>query len=776
MQTYINTQYCNSGSKRNRYGVRLTVNQNSQNITNNTSNITVTFELGGAGALGLTTDYTGSSMNGFTYYGNIYINGTSVATGSHTGNMNNSTVATIATWTGNVSHNADGSLAIPVRGVFTGGSSSQANGGEASGTVYLDTIPRASSVSCTTADIGTKPTITITSATSSFTHKLYYSFGSIEKTLITDSGLTGNTTITYNSWTIPTTFYAQMPDVQTAQGFIYCETYSDGTFIGDSLCPLTVNVPSTAKPNISVPTIVDTDTVSKDTIKLYVIGKSKLKFTFPAFSTNYSSTLQSYILKINGTQVYAGSSNTYTMSAPLSQASNTYELIIVDSRGLSNTTGSKTLTTAYAYNEPKITLFTAERNSEVPTTVDFVYSGTIKNINNNNKNAKKFKIEYKLSTANTWSAVTGDITDAYTKTNATANKTGLSEDSSYDFRITAVDSYNVPITVTTHLSTSDTLLNFNKNGKTMAFGKASEVADTIEFGIKTDFQKPILLSDTIQGKQLTGGSGTAGYMNCFSLSTTGAYQNQALTFDVIQRSRSGRVRLILNSSATAGTATVNQCYFEGNISVHYLASNNIVTVYIQKSEAYDSIEIVNFKKGKYMGNTSITWNNTTVGKLPVGYKSGSRRAGEFYYGITSTVGDNSSSNLMTSQGVYNTVLPITPVILYDNSSGTNDTVTLSDSAANYSYLEIYYGSTQNSVLRWDYTKLFSPNGKSFMCKVHWIYDTNGSTQTVTEVNTISGNQITRGESSCWNVDHSGSTWTGSYGVRTFYIFRVVGYK
>jgi hypothetical protein len=492
MQNYVNTQYCNSGSKQKRYGVRLTVIQNSQDITNNRSNITCIFELGGAGALGLATDYTGSSFTGYSCTGTIYVNGGQVVQTSGVKSVNNSTVVELARWTGNVNHNADGSLSIPISGVFTGGLASQTNGGTAEGWVTFDTIPRASSVACTTANIGAKPTITITSAVSSFTHKLYYEFGSITKTLIADSGLTGNTTITYNNWTIPTTFYAQIPNSPSGTGNIICETYSGTTLIGTKSVSFTANVPSSAKPNISVPTIVDTDTVSKNTIQAYVIGKSKLQFTFPAFSTSYSSTLKSYTLNINGTQVYSGTDTTYTMSTALTQAANTYELIITDSRDISNTTGSKSLSTAYAYSPPTCSM-TAERNGTTATTINIVYSGTITNINSNNRNAKSFKIEYKQSTASSWTTVSGfPVTNAYTKSNVAVNVTGISDSNTYDFRITATDSYG-SATATLQIGTSATLLNFNANGATMAFGKASEISDTIEVNIKSKFLKEVNL-------------------------------------------------------------------------------------------------------------------------------------------------------------------------------------------------------------------------------------------------------------------------------------------
>ena len=54
--------------------------------------------------------------------------------------------------------------------------------------------------------------------------------------------------------------------------------------------------------------------------------------------------------------------------------------------------------------------------------------------------------------------------------------------------------------------------------------------------------------------------------------------------------------------------------------------------------------------------------------------------------------------------------------LYDNSTGTTGDVTLSDSSANYNYLEIFYKNVDGLV---NSTKVYSPNGKyaNLLCAV-----------------------------------------------------------
>ncbi len=51
---------------------------------------------------------------------------------------------------------------------------------------------------------------------------------------------------------------------------------------------------------------------------------------------------------------------------------------------------------------------------------------------------------------------------------------------------------------------------------------------------------------------------------------------------------------------------------------------------------------------------------------------------------------------------------VTPEVLYNDATGTNGTVTLSNSSANYSYLEIFYRNNDN---QYSSVKVYNPNGK-----------------------------------------------------------------
>lgn len=95
-----------------------------------------------------------------------------------------------------------------------------------SGTHTLTTIPRASSVSATAVNLGSATTVSISRASSSFTHTLTYSFGSATGTIAT------KTSSTSVSWTPPLSLANQIPSATSGTCTITCTTYNGSTSIG----------------------------------------------------------------------------------------------------------------------------------------------------------------------------------------------------------------------------------------------------------------------------------------------------------------------------------------------------------------------------------------------------------------------------------------------------------------------------------------------------------------------------------------------------------------
>ena len=82
-------------------------------------------------------------------------------------------------------------------------------------------------------------------------------------------------------------------------------------------------------------------------------------------------------------------------------------------------------------------------------------------------------------------------------------------------------------------------------------------------------------------------------------------------------------------------------------------------------------------------------------------------------------------------------------VLYNDATGTTGTVTLSKSAANYNYLEIFYqvGGTE-AYANYDSTRIFSPNNKQVNLTITLAGAAGNNIQFKTSVYKISGTSMT----------------------------------
>ena len=107
--------------------------------------------------------------------------------------------------------------------------------------------------------------------------------------------------------------------------------------------------------------------------------------------------------------------------------------------------------------------------------------------------------------------------------------------------------------------------------------------------------------------------------------------------------------------------------------------------------------------------------------------------------------------------------------LYDNSSGTNGTVTLSETSANFTYLEVYYKDYDG---HYNSTRIYSPNGKMIWFEGGWINDQNKGGNIKYAYSTISGTSMTKTRYTQVGV---GST-PSSDAVNYIYVVKVLGYR
>ena len=404
------------------YTYTVDVIENSTSIANNTSNVTINFYIKGP--------WAPSYYDWTTYYG-IIVDGSIKDSGSSRPYVSTSNVKLLS-WTGDVAHNSDGSKSISVSVYLTNGSASYLPTQYPSssplymGSVSLTTIPRASSVSCSTADIGSNATISISRASSSFTHTLTYSFGSLTGTIAT------KTSSTSVSWTIPTTFYAQIPNDKSGTGTITCYTYNGSTLIGSKPTSFTATVnESASKPTLN-PTAVDSNAT---TTALTGDSSKFIKYYSNASVSTGASARNSATLKSQ--KITCGAKSISSASGTINAVeSGSFTFSATDSRGYPTTqTLNKTLI--------EYIKLTCSLNAGAPTTDGVAtlkisgnyWDGTFGAL----ANTLTVQYRYKTQGGSYGSWTTVSATKSNNTYNSTATISGLDYRTTYVFQARALD-------------------------------------------------------------------------------------------------------------------------------------------------------------------------------------------------------------------------------------------------------------------------------------------------------------------------------------------------
>ena len=355
----------------------------------------------------------------------VVINGVEVYSGGTYSNITDYQDRTFASAAMKIAHNPDGSKSFTVSS-FSGWIYASGNTYASSQTFNLPTIPRASSVSCSTADIGSNATISISRASSSFTHTLTYSFGSLTGTIAT------KTSSTSVSWTIPTTFYAQIPNDKSGTGTITCDTYNGSTLIGSKPTSFTATVnESASKPTLS-PTAVD---INSATTALTGNSSKFIKYYSNASVATGAQARNSATL--TSQKITCGAKSISSASGTINSVeSGTFTFSATDSRGYPTTqTVNKTLI--------EYIKLTCSLNAGAPTTDGVATLKISGNYFNGSfgkvANTLTVQYRYKAQGGSYGSWTTVSATKSNNTYNATATISGLDYRTTYVFQARAVD-------------------------------------------------------------------------------------------------------------------------------------------------------------------------------------------------------------------------------------------------------------------------------------------------------------------------------------------------
>lgn len=349
------------------------------------------------------------------------------STSSVTGPRNGSVL--IASGSLVVDHNDDGKKTINYHALVK--SSTYGISGELAGQFTLTTIPRASSVNGGTGNIGQTTTISISRATTAFTHTLRYAFGNLSGTIAT--GVESS----YN-WTLPETFYTQIPNSKTGTGTIFCDTYNGNELIGTKYTSFTATVTEESSRPVISATLTDvnetTKTLTGDNTKM-VRGKSTGQLRILSTVKN-SSTIIS--VKVNGINVGASADITKTYA---NISSDIFEIVTTDSRGFVNK--SYIINPSYVEYIPLTLKALIFRPQPTGSEIQMTYSGNYFNDTFGSvANTLSIKWRYKIKDSEEWiseSTVTPVISDNTIALSTISLGTDYNYQTAYEFQVITTD-------------------------------------------------------------------------------------------------------------------------------------------------------------------------------------------------------------------------------------------------------------------------------------------------------------------------------------------------
>lgn len=392
-----------------------------------------------------------------------------------------------------LNHNADGSKSFSIS--VEAGIYEWAINKSKSKTFSLNVIPRASSISCGTLTMGSAGTISVSRASTSFTHTITYLYGTKSGTICTKSSSTSV------SWTPPLDLAHMVPNATSGVGTLYCDTYNGNTKIGSKSISFTCNVPASVKPSCSISSLTNTNSTFGCYAKL--LSGVKVK---PSASGSYSSTISSLKISVTGMSDKTASSGTeYTFDPFTSTGEKTITVTAKDSRGRTNSATMKVTVSDYSLPTAKISASrgtgSATSNFIADDTGDhakIVSNGSVSSISGNTITPV---LQYRIAGQSAW---TNLAISASSLSLSDTRVIAVSDTQAYDIRLIIRDKAGKEAVATMTLSNGFATMDYKAGGDGIAFGKTANRA-----GIDCDMLMRILKGVQLMNETTSGGYGRA---------------------------------------------------------------------------------------------------------------------------------------------------------------------------------------------------------------------------------------------------------------------------
>lgn len=295
----------------------------------------------------------------------------------------------------NIQHNDDGKKSVSWSWSVATGTSVLGTLSD-SGTKQLTTIPRASDITAANADIGSSTIIVINKKASSFTTTIDYKF----ETETSWTNIVSKTSSTTYGWTLPESFYNQIPNKRYGVVTLRATTYDGNSKIGEK----TTTFNAFANEELCKPVISDVEATDTCEATVLLTGDNTkfIKYEsapFLAWGVTAKNGATIVSQKIN---------NNVEVTSPATPTPDVWNdsciLVVTDSRGY-QTTYDFNLTTI-DYFHPQITA-SGKRATSTSSKILLTLSGKFFNGNFSEitKNSATFKCYYKKKTDEEWNTI-----------------------------------------------------------------------------------------------------------------------------------------------------------------------------------------------------------------------------------------------------------------------------------------------------------------------------------------------------------------------------------
>lgn len=389
-------------------------------------------------------------------------------------------------------------------------------------TVELTQILRESTISATDANIGAVSMIAVNRKSSGYTHSIAYRFGTVTGYITANGGASDSEvklSDVYIGWTVPTAFYASIPNDKSGECTLTCKTYSGDTQIGGIK---TCIIRCTAAESLCAPTVTGTVVDTNEAVTALTGSASKLvRYISDALCTISAAAKNGAAIKQRRIAGQAATDTTRTISAMELDAV-TFDA--TDSRGY---LGAVTVPVDLV---PYIKLTCRATSTRLTPTGDKVQlniSGSYYN-GSFGAAANSLSVKYKVDNASGWTEAAPTISgNAYT---VQVELSGISYNATHAIAIMAADKLS-----------------------------AVQVNDTIKRGVPVfdwgehDMEMHIPVVSPAASLALDGGTDAAGYVRVAAIKIIGKYVNTPITMAVSRRADNAIHQIVLRFAASETT-------------------------------------------------------------------------------------------------------------------------------------------------------------------------------------------------------------------------------